>query len=465
MISKEVLALKKAPLYDDTLDDKNKWYDITQRIIDVYAGKFSSIYNVALSNRPRLHYKFSYKVPHIYRLATVIVNHQFDISLCTERQMQTFLKYLASIEYEIDNDRSLWIEGIPAQSQAALLRKAAIYALNMIVNMNLAVVYSGQERYTYADDFNVLKQVTSGVDSDYKKLKALSWIALIDEKMKSYRLNDILGMEKFNRVKVALVQHTHHISGDFTDRQTDLLLNLLCSRFQNKGCEDVENKPFALKRYVDEMIVTSLGMVYETEEYFSVIEKGLDSLNRYITESNYGYNEYTKRLSSFKSFKKIIDKQSLMMVNVMIDQQSRRITKEQAKVAITGAQDEILRATKKFQSQVPPQMSSTLTRAFTVAVSLVTLGVGALVIAFYNKFYYKKFSLANNQSYTGRLVGKVSESVFPSHAKSSCVNKSALFQPAVMRQQYAENYTGENISLVHDNPMLKPQSGRSAVVH
>ena len=109
-------------------------------------------------------------------------------------------------------------------------------------------------------------------------------------------------------------------------------------------------------------------------------------------------------------------------------------------------------------------MSSTLTRAFTVAVSLVTLGVGALVIAFYNKFYYKKFSLANNQSYTGTLVGEVSQTVLESGEKKTGVNISRLFQPAVTCTR-VDNKNHQEDSFFHANPMHENQFTQSVMVH
>jgi hypothetical protein len=434
-MSKALLSLKNAPFFDNSEQDNESWYQITKQVIEHYAATCGDYYGVSFSNRPRLHRYFSYKLPNIERLVILMLNQGFRLDSLTDRQLQLFVMYGEEFDANIDQDSGIFLRGMPAQSQAAFLSKAVRFACNIIGNMSLALRYSGGERAMYDEDFKVLNAISEQVGTEQQRLRALCWTALVDEKMKLYYLDSIYGTDVFMHIKTAIVRHTHHLSKCFTDEQADLLLDLMLSRLADRSEYDnlrvAKMKRFNLQQWISELLISTMDVACNTEPCFAEIHSSMLDLHKYIAESEHDDEILNRRYFAFKKFRKIINQQTLSITNTVINCHRREVTAEQAQVLITSAHEKIQRATEQFQSQVPPQMSRLISRVFTAAVSLVTLGLGALVIACYNKIYYERFALEVDTSYTGMHAGWVAQQVSARHSLAPAgVNVATFFQPA-----------------------------------
>jgi hypothetical protein len=409
-------SLDAAVFVDLTSKNQKQWNALTKRVVDTQAREISKTYGVSFSHRLKAYQKFNYRIPNVERLVIHALNRRSGWTQLTQQQMQLFLAHLENYDHEINEDISLYINGHPAQSRAAYLRKSAIFSLNIIANMALAVKAPGTERGLYHNDFRVLKALNQPYLSNEAKLRSLCWIALVDEKLKASsknmwynpqaviqaKLTPLYSEDEVFQIKACVVRHTHHLSSQLTDTQANLLLDLLLQKLNQPlvKAEFLRYKKLyrgRMQNWISELLVSRLDVACFLDPTLRDVDHRLRDLWQYMLQ---GSRDIGSMSALFREFEGVIKRNIFQMINVMIDEKCRVVTTQQAQNAIAKARENIHAATVHFQSQVPPQVSRVVSRVMTAVVSVVTLGLGALAIALYNKWNYGSYQLERRHSYT-----------------------------------------------------------------
>ena len=415
-------------------DHKQKWSTYTQRVVDSHARAIGKSYGVAFSHGLKAYHQFNHRIPNVERLVMHALNRRSGWTDLTLQQLQLFLAYSESLDNDINDDVSLYINGHPAQSRAAYLRKSAIFSLNIIANMALAVKAPGTERGLYHNDFQVLKALKQSYLSEESKLRALCWIALVDEKMKASSKNmwynpqniiqagltPLYSAEEVLQIKTCIVRHTHHLSKQLSDTQANLLLDLVLQKLNQPlvKAEFLRYKKLyrgRMQNWISELLVSRLDVACLMDSTLQGVDRRLRDLWQYMLQ---GGRDISAMSALFREFEGVIKRNIFHMINVMVDEKCRVVTTQQAQNAIAKARKNIHAATVHFQSQVPPQVSRLVSRVMTAVVSVVTLGLGVLAIALYNKWNYGSYQLERRHSYTATQAADLSVFALSCHKRS-----------------------------------------------
>ena len=423
--------LLNAPDSDELVNQRKQWASLSINTVDFCARELGKKYNIVYSNSIKHNKYYAYKLPSLESAVIHVLSLSSDwMSLKTET-LKLFLKHSESIPFDIDNNPSLVLDDLPAQSAASYLKKQTFCALSIIANMCLAL-HGGPERDRYSPDLAILNalnkdDVDPGSKGKHSKsLKHLCFIALLNEKI---TFNRILvapfkaKKKKIFNMKIDLALRHQGVSSveeqqsEFISELTKTLFISLhqqfdrCSFDHMQAILDLVFQRLETERnltqkniacVISEITLKPLSQLNQASRYLQFVNRHLRTLEDYIMQAK--RDDKVSVRKHFVNFRYIIKSRSLTIIQTMLSCRCNTISTESAWNAVARAQKEIRRATAQFQSQVPSQSTRMVTRVFLAAIGLVTLGLGALAIALYKKRFYP----CSSKTYTGALAHRIS---------------------------------------------------------
>ena len=407
------------------------WSSNVDQIIGKFAKKLGKINQVPFDNTRKNNRFYAYKLPSLEEAVLQLLScSSLWCSMDTE-SINNFLTHSEDVSIKINTNLDLVLDGLPGQSAASYLKMQTFYAVNIICNLSLSL-RNPVEDDCYHDDFEILRSLLKKTNSsdhripnNIRTLRQLCFIALLNERVKQ----DAKLMRPFKEKQKRLVKMDldpfirSQALMQLEEKRLDLIKDLtreiffaLHQHLEKCGVQQVQAildlifqqlhtekklEQASILRCIKNVTDFRTSQLKQASTYLLSINKYLRELENYIMQSNRDDAPIIRQ--NFILFKDAIQKQSRIIVQTMLSYRSNLINEKTAWNAVAGAQEEIRRATTQFQSQVPPQYTRLVTRVFLTAVSLVTLGLGALAIAWYNRRFYP----AKSETYTGALAQRV----------------------------------------------------------
>ncbi len=437
--------------YDKNSKNHELWSSGVDKMMGQLAKKLGEINHVAFDNTRRNNRFYAYKLPSLEEAVLQLLSCSSAWCSLDTESITNLLTHSEDVPIKIDSNADLVLGGLPGQSAVSYLKMQTFYAVNIICNLSLSL-RSPVEDDCYHDDFEILRSLheqtkskKAVISNDMHTLRQLCFIALLNERVKQ----DVKLMRPFKEKQKRLITMDldpfirSQALTQLEEKRLDLIKDLTreiffalhkhldkCSVTQVQAIVDLvfqqlhaEEKlgQASIARCIQNVTQNKTSQLRRASAYLSSINNHLRELEDHIMQSR--RDDAPMIRQNFTLFRDTIQQHSLIIVQTMLSYRSKAISTKTAWNAVARAQEEIRRATTQFQSQVPPQYTRLVTRVFLTAVSLVTLGLGALAIAWYNKRFYPKKS----QTYTGALAQRVSLFTHRLPKVASCKARQAAY--------------------------------------